>query len=156
MTHYTHVLTAAYLCVAVTMPVEASECFNINARTTKKSSTLVFEGTVTKVEELENDEIAVAMDVHRVWKGEVGKQETIYYPAGPLWGSPPSTARATTWLKAGERFVVFTNAAFEGQPKLARDRALWVAPCYGLHRPDTGIMKQLGRSRKPKGAFTSS
>lgn len=148
-----HLLVAACLCVVVTAPViEATECFGIDARTLKRRAGLVFEGTVAKVEELPNDVIEVTMDVRRVWKGEVGKQATVYYPAGPLWGSPPSTPRATTWLKAGERFAVFTNVAFEGQPKLARDRAFWVAPCYGLHRPDTGIIKQLGRSRKPKGA----
>lgn len=150
MTHCAHVLTAAWLCVAVTMPLEATECFNIDARSTKERATLVFEGTVTKVEELENDEIEVTMEVHRVWKGEVGKLATIYYPAGPLWGNPPSTPRATTWLKAGERFVVFTNVAFEGRPRLAQKRAAWVAPCYGLKRPDVDVIKQLGRSRKPK------
>ena len=57
MTHRTHVFAAACLCFSITMPVvEASECFSMGVRTTKKYATLVFEGTVTKVEELENDE----------------------------------------------------------------------------------------------------
>src|SRR5688500_15910927 len=98
-----HHLLIACLCVLVPAPViEASECFNISARTTKKEAGLVFEGTVSKVEELQNDVIEVTMDVHRVWKGKVGKQATVHYPAGPLWGDPPSTPRATTWLKTGE------------------------------------------------------
>ena len=152
--HHSRLLTAACLCVALAVPtLEASECISMSARTMKKEAGLVFEGTVSKVEELENNVIEATMDVHRVWKGEAGKRATIHYPAAPAGPDPSLTPRATTWLKTGERFVVFTtNVTAEGRPKLAQDRAFWVAPCSGLHRPDTGLIKELGRSRKPKGA----
>jgi hypothetical protein len=146
-----NVLAVVLLTAATAMPLGSSECFGIDARTTKQRAVLVFEGTVLKAEELDNDEVEITMDVHRVWKGDVGKRATVYYPEAPLWGSPESSPRATTtWLKAGERFVVFTNAAFEGQPKLAEHRTSWIAQCYGLKRPDADVIKQLGRSRKPK------
>ena len=139
------------LSVPMTTPLSASECFSIDARTTKQRAALVFEGIITKAEELENDEIEITMDVQRVWKGDVSNRIIVYYPAGPLWGSPESTPRATTtWLKAGERLVVFTNAGFEGRPQLAQHRKAWIAPCYGFKRPDADVIKQLGRSRKPK------
>jgi hypothetical protein len=146
-----YVLTVILLIAARVMPLGSSECFGIDARTTKQRAALVFEGTITKAEELGSDEIEITMDVHRVWKGDVSKRATVYYPAGPLWGSPESSPRpTTTWLKAGERFVVFTNAAFEGRPRLAEHRTSWIAPCYGFKRPDADVIKQLGRSRKPK------
>jgi hypothetical protein len=146
-----NVLAAVLLSVATTTPLGASECIEIDARTTKQSAAMVFEGTITKAEEIENDEIEITMDVHRVWKGEVGKQATVHYPAfGPMaWGGSYPPVSAITWLKAGKRFVVFMNAA-EGQHKLAQHRASWVAPCYGLKEPNPDVIKQLGRWRKPK------
>ena len=91
------------------------------------------------------------MDVHRVWKGEVAQAGDYLLPCGASGGSPPSTPRATTWLKPGERFVVFTtNATFEGRPKLAQDRAFWVAPCYGLIATRHGCDQAARTVRKPK------
>jgi hypothetical protein len=144
------VLTAVVFSVATTTSISASECFGIDARTTKQRSTLVFEGTIRNAEQLDNGEIGITMDVHRVWKGKVGKQVTVYLPAQSPWGAPHPPPPVTTRFKAGERFIVFTNAAFEGRPQLAQRRTSWIDPCYGLKRPDADVIKQLGRSRKPK------
>ncbi len=133
-----NVFAAVFLSVSMTTPLGASECFGVDPRTTRERAALVFEGTIIKVNELQTDEIEIVMDVHRVWKGDVSKHATVYYPAGPSWGDPESTPKATTWLKTGARFLVFTNVAFEGPPRLAQHRAAWIAPCYGLKRLTRG------------------
>jgi hypothetical protein len=82
-----NVLAAVLLSVATTTPLGASECIEIGARTTKQSAALVFEGTITTAEEIENDEIEITMDVHRVGKArQASRRRSITRRSGPWPG----------------------------------------------------------------------
>src|SRR5215203_7428602 len=93
-------LVAACLCVVLQVPtIATSECINISARSKKKEAGIVFEGTISKVKELENDAVDVidvtelTMDVNRVWKGDVGKRVTLHYREEPRFAYNPPTPR---------------------------------------------------------------
>lgn len=112
----------------------------------KRSAAFVFEGTVERIDRLEHEnEAAATLRVHRVWKGHVTEEMTVYYTGG---SDGP-------FFKAGSRGVVF---AFRLNPNAeqpyyvvphAPAGAAWVAPCTGPSPLNEAGLKQLGRSRKP-------
>ena len=124
-----------------------AECIALSVPNAKRTAVLVFEGTVTKVETLHHPESAATLNVHRVWKGDVPTEITVYYLSDPLDGP---------WLKEGERRIIFAQHQTPGMRKargIAADspmRDVWVPPCSGVWRPDDDLIKQLGRAREPK------
>jgi hypothetical protein len=112
----------------------------------KRWAALVFEGTVVKIDRLEHEnEAAATLRVHRVWKGQVTEDMTVYYTQG---SDGP-------FFEVGSRGVVF---AFRLNPKAeqpyyvvphAPAGAAWVPPCTGPSPLNEAGLKELGRSRKP-------
>jgi hypothetical protein len=112
----------------------------------KRSAAFVFEGTVERIERLEHEnEAAATLRVHRVWKGHVTEEMTVYYTQG---SDGP-------FFKAGSRGVVF---AFRLNPNAeqpyyvvphAPAGTAWVPPCTGPSPLNEAALKELGRSRKP-------
>lgn len=114
-------------------------------RSKKDSADFVFEGTVTKTERLDQDEHATTLTVHRVWKGKVHREITVYHRVG-LDGPH---------FKEGLRVVVFayrqTSKDQRISDRLPTDlpRDLWVPSC-SVYGADEMVLKQLGRSHRPE------
>jgi hypothetical protein len=88
---------------------------------------------------------AATITVHRVWKGNVSSETTVYFV--PNVDGP--------FLRPGVRQVVFARPLTEGMRKMynidarAPDGVPWVTPCSGVSSDDAEALKQLGRSRSP-------
>ena len=91
---------------------------------------------------------AVTMTVHRVWKGDIPKEITVYFL--PTSEGP--------FFKRGMRSVVFSRESDKamreasGMNSTNLQGKTWVHPCSGLRRDDKKYLPELGPSRKPSGA----
>jgi hypothetical protein len=125
--------------------VAHAECGG-GARYRMGSADFVFEGTVTKTESLDRDEHSTTLTVHRVWKGKVHREITVYHRVG-LDGPH---------FKEGLRVVVFADRQTENDQmtsdRLPTDvpRDAWVSAC-STWVADERVRKQLGRSHGPEG-----
>jgi hypothetical protein len=91
-------------------------------------------------EDLYLPQYAAIFQVHRVWKGKVPKEFTVYFVPN---GDGPS-------FRKGQRGVEVANPQTErhGDNPAVPLRSVWVGPCEGL--PQTNeTLKQLGPSHKP-------
>jgi hypothetical protein len=61
------------------VPRVSAECILIPVKHAKPQAAIVFEGTVREVVRLANAERAATLTVHRVWKGEVAPEITVYF-----------------------------------------------------------------------------
>lgn len=123
-----------------------SECAIGTVAGMKRASAFVFEGTVERIDRLEHEnEAAATLRVHRVWKGHVTEEMTVYYTGG---SDGP-------FFEVGGRGVVF---ALRLNPKMEQPYNIvphgpagsaWVPPCTGPSPLNEAGLKQLGRSRKP-------
>ena len=118
-----------------------AECVVMSVRSRKQSAAFVFDGTVTKVDQIGlTHESMATIEVDRVWKGNVQKHTTVYFERGidgPV-------------IEAGTRLVFFVSGQGHGSAESAPIRNRWVAPC-GQAEPSNNepTIKELGRSRKP-------
>jgi hypothetical protein len=151
----------------------AGECVGMKDSTQRwmRSAAFVFDGTVTRVEDIAPDgtrtnvddytgdlnyrylpgepylrEYAATFQVHRVWKGKVPKEFTVYFV--PNWDGPS--------FKKGQRQIVFAMSQTPETPRPRHSNSLgqpapmpepWVEPCTGLAWDNKNT--QLGRSHKP-------
>ena len=123
----------------------SAECIAVSIADAKRGATLVFEATVGEVEALNHPEYQATLTVHRVWKGDVPKQITVYYA--------PSVEGPS--LKEGDRRIIFAvrqSAAMRKALKIlpaSPSREAWVPPCSGAWSADASVIEQLGRARPP-------
>jgi hypothetical protein len=140
----------------------------------KQSAAFIFDGTVTRVEHVASDgaragvddypdnlmglmqpqdrylrEYAATLKVHRVWKGNVSKEFTVYFV--PNWDGP-------SFKKGRRQIVVAVRQTAEmrrppvhhnGLDPEAPLRDAWVEPCTGFVWDNKDTLKQLGRSQNP-------
>ena len=109
-------------------------------------SALAFEGTVTKLELLDNYERMATLDVVRVWKGKPPKRTEIFF----ILGSSTSLR-----IELGKRYLIFARPRSleerqqAGLPAYAPHRDTWVPDCIGVLQPSEVAYKELGPSRDP-------
>ena len=114
----------------------------------KKVAHTVFQGTVRDVSKTGiGNEVAVTLQVERVWKGKVRRQVTVYFVPSI---DPPQPEDFDT----GRAVIVFTHRLTPSGRKEARlpagpQRTNWVQRCGGPVAPTEATIKQLGRSRAP-------
>ena len=118
-----------------------AECILTSVRWRKQHAAFVFDGTVIKVDRIGlTHESVAAIEVHRVWKGKVEKNTTVYFERGidgPV-------------IEAGTRLVFFVSGQGHGSAENAPIRNRWVHPCGQVVPYNSEpIIKELGRSRKP-------
>lgn len=93
----TRAVIAVLVCGVLSSTGVRAECVAVGLKKAKDTATLVFEGTVRRVVRLESPEYAAELQVHRVWKGTVPDEITVYYAAsldGPT-------------LREGDRLAIF-------------------------------------------------
>jgi hypothetical protein len=122
------------------------ECVAIDPRRAKEHATTAFEGTVRELYSSGiGNELVATLEVHRVWKGKVGRQMTVYFVRsidGPEFDTDG-------------RFIVFTYAQTSelrksaGVPSESPHRSNWVPSCEGVAEATEATVKLLGRSRVP-------
>jgi hypothetical protein len=144
--YMTKSILAFFVLVGLAFPSSVhADCSTGTVAGMKRWAALVFEGTVVKIDRLEEDEATATLRVHRVWKGHVTEEMTVYYTGG---SDGP-------FFEVGSRGVVF---AFRLNPKAEQPHyvvphapagAAWVPACTGPSPLNEAGLKQLGRSRKP-------
>ena len=130
--------------MSATLP---AECVVGRVPDMKRHAAFVFDGTVTVVKPVRALEQAATIEVHRVWKGNVPKEFSVYFVPG-LDGP---------FVTLGKRQVFFARPLNEvpsemSSPMIDRSGAPdrpWISGCSGLRSDDTKSLRQLGRSRKP-------
>jgi len=113
----------------------------------KRSAELVFEGTAVKVGPVEpGGELAATLQVHRVWKGNVPEETTVYYVGSTEGPDFPIGMRSVifAWRLTPESQRRYGDLAPHGPAGAA-----WVPSCSGPVEANQRVLKQLGRSRKP-------
>lgn len=124
----------------------SGECLGVRPLDAKRAASLVFEGLVAKVERLTPYESAATLKVHRVWKGDVRNEITVYYRAMSIDGPV---------LNKGERRIIFAVPQTPAMRPYGSSpdtplRQAWVPPCSGSWPADESVVRQLGRSHEPK------
>lgn len=137
-------LLSVLLLLTVTQLWLAAECVLIPVDQAKRNAAIVFEGTVTNVAHLKGGERAATLSVHRVWKGPVPPEITVYF--APSIDGPS--------FEKGQRRIVFAGPQTDQTRRdVAADvptRSVWVYPCSGSEAVEDKTMRQLGRARPPK------
>lgn len=75
-------LATAIFAASVTIAADCVEVFSLKDRLKyhKREATFVFDGTVTGVKRVgDSHERAATMEVHRVWKGNMSEEITVYF-----------------------------------------------------------------------------
>jgi hypothetical protein len=127
------------------MPLR-EECPLNSAAHARDVSALAFEGTVTKLDVLENYERMATLDVVRVWKGKPTKRTEVFF----ILGSSTSPR-----IELGKRYLIFARPRTSeerqqaGLPHYAPHREAWVPDCIGVLQPSEAAYKELGPSRPP-------
>ena len=139
-------------CMSITLTAECLVERDILKK--KNQSSFMFEGTVTSVDRLGvyPQDYAVTIDVHRVWKGVVGKEIVVYFRRDIDHPNPP-TVGTPKRLKPGESIVWFAKKRAEMSPFLTEGSAPhldpWLVPCGTSAVVNAKTVKRLGRSRPP-------
>ena len=107
------IFSASGGCAAFEMPLRA-ECPAARVSDTQRNATLVFEGTVAKVEALQHPEYAETLEVHRVWKG--------YVPIVALGGSFERHSPRGLSADMQHRVVARSRAPFDSKRRARLDR----------------------------------
>ena len=119
----------------------SAECVLIPVDRSKRDAAVVFEGIVTNVEHLKGGEQAATLTVHRVWKGDVPPEITVYFV--PSIDGP-------SFDKAQRRIVFAGPQTHRDRRDVAADaphREAWVRPCSGSQVVEDETVRQLGRAR---------
>ena len=130
--------------VLITGPRLSAECVLIPVDRTKRDARVVFEGTVTNVEHLRGRERAATLTVHRVWKGDVPPEITVYFV--PSLDGP-------SFDNAQRRIVFAGPQSQQDRRDVGADapyREAWVRPCSGSQVVEDETVRQLGRARPPR------
>jgi hypothetical protein len=136
----------AILLMTASIPLGVqAECVNLSPRDMKRYAAFVFDGTVTSIESLETGEYVATLEVHRVWKGKVPANVSVYY-VQTIDGPSFEERQRTIIFAAPQTASIRKNYHL---PATAPHRTFWVGSCSGLSPDDHVSIKQLGRSRKP-------
>lgn len=140
-------LAILVVCACTVLPSAAhADCIGVRVVDAKRNAALVFEGTVTKTELVKHPEYETSLIVHRVWKGNVPKEITVYHIVSSE--EPP--------LPVGERRIIFAVRQTPVMRKAAGGsedvplREVWLAGCSSAWPADEFVVRQLGRSHAPK------
>ena len=142
-------LATAIVAVAasVTFAADCVEVFSLKDRLKyhKREATFVFDGTVTRVKPVgDSYERAATMEVHRVWKGSMSEEMTVYFMLSYLDGP---------MLWPGQRLLVFAKRQTaddrRGVDPSVPYRDAWLPSCPPIFLVTDENIKHLGRWRKP-------
>jgi hypothetical protein len=138
-------ITTAILLGATTPITLHARCPLPNINAARRDAALVFEGTITRLQSLNNVERAATLEVRRVWKGEVSKQTTVYF-SSRRQGLRPAVHGVVVI------FAMPQTPDLRKEDQVPRDspqRSIWLPPCYGAISSTKTLIKQLGQSRPP-------
>ena len=141
-------LATAIFAVAASVTI-AADCVQVfslkdSLKYHKREATFVFDGTVTGVKPVgDSHERAATMEVHRVWKGSMSEEMTVYFM--------PNIDGPMLW--PGQRLLVFAKRQTAndrlGVDPSAPYRDAWLHSCPAIFLVTDENIKPLGRWRKP-------
>jgi hypothetical protein len=107
----------------------------------KRSSGLVFRGTVSAFRDLGDGRRIVVFRVSRVWKGQLGQEFEMPAEEGD-W----CHAFRPTLLKIGNELVVYASKIADG-----KGTEYFPLPCNTALASEAGVVRAIGPGRQPRG-----